>query len=143
MKSGDVFVFSDAGELVSKYQRKSIGSDGLFDERWLQNVIFNNIALIKPTNPIYDRIKIIPLCRELTLNDRIRNLFLDILAITQTGRLVLIECKLWKNPQARREVLAQALEYASLMQTLSYSDLVSKLKQHISSGKEDPITFQF
>lgn len=143
MKSGDVFVFSDAGELVSKYQRKSIGSDGLFDERWLQNVIFNNIALIKPTNPIYDRIKIIPLCRELTLNDRIRNLFLDILAITQTGRLVLIECKLWKNPQARREVLAQTLEYASLMQTLSYSDLVSKLKQHISSGKEDPITFQF
>ena len=97
MKRGDLFVFSDAGELVSKYQRKSIGSDGLFDERWLQNVIFNNIALIEPTNPIYDRIKIIPLCRELTLNDRIRNLFLDILAITQTGRLVLIECKLWKN----------------------------------------------
>ena len=56
MKSGDLFVFSDAGELVSKYQRKSIGSDGLFDERWLQNVIFNNIALIEPTNPIYDRI---------------------------------------------------------------------------------------
>lgn len=143
MKSGDVFVFSNAGELVSKYQRKSIGSDGLFDEKWLQNVIFNNIALIKPTNPIYDRIKIIPLCRELTLNDGIRNLFLDILAITETGRLVLIECKLWKNPQARREVLAQTLEYASLMQTLSYSDLVSKLKQHINSGTEDPITFQF
>ena len=143
MKSGDVFVFSDERRLVSKYQNKSIGSDGLFDEKWLQNVIFNNIALIKPTNPIYDRIKIIPLCRELTLSDRIRNLFLDILGITQTERLVLTECKLWKNPQARREVLAQTLEYASLMQTLSYSDLVSKLKQHISSGKEDPITFQF
>ena len=113
----------------------------MFDEKWLQNVIFNNIALIKPTNPIYDRIKIIPLCRELTLNDGIRNVFLDILAITETGRLVLIECKLWKNPQARREVLAQTLEYASL-QTLSYSDLVSKLKQHISSGTEDPIAFQ-
>ena len=33
-----------------------------------------------------------------------------------------------ENPQARREVLAQTLEYASLMQRLSYSDLTAKLK---------------
>ena len=63
------------------------------------------------------------------------------MAITETGKLILIECKLWKNPQARREVLAQAFEYASLLQSLSYSDLSSKLRRHIDSGPEDPIIF--
>ncbi len=76
------------------------------------------------------------------MHDSIRNVFLDILAVTETGKLILIECKLWKNPQARREVLAQIIEYATLLQSLTYSDLVSKLKRHIDSGEKDPIVFQ-
>lgn len=28
--------------------------------------------------------------------------------INERGRLTIVECKLWKNPQARREVVAQA-----------------------------------
>ena len=131
MKSGDVFIFDETGKLKSKYERESLGTGSIFDEKWLQKVLFENIELIKVCDPVYDKVKIVPLCRELTLNDGIRNLFLDVLAVTETGRLVLIECKLWKNPQARREVLAQTLEYATLMQKLSYSDLAAKLKKHI------------
>lgn len=139
MKSGAVFSFTEDGNLKSKFLRLSFGGGSAFDEKWLQKVLFENIELIKVSDPVYDRIRIIPLCRELTLHDGIRNLFLDVLAITETGRLILIECKLWKNPQARREVLAQTLEYASLMQKLSYSDLAAKLKKHIKSGADDPI----
>ena len=142
MKSGDILVFDDNGSLRSKYDRQSLGSSSSFDEKWLQKVLFENINLIGVSDPIYDKVKVVPLCRELTLNDGIRNLFLDVLAVTETGRLVLIECKLWKNPQARREVLAQTLEYASLMQKLTYSDLAAKLKKHINCGSEDPISHQ-
>jgi len=98
MKSGDIYVFSQDGDLISKYDRQNLGNDSLFDEKWLQEVIFQNIDLIKVSDPIYEKVRVIPLCRELTLNDGIRNLFLDILAVTETGRLILIECKLWKNP---------------------------------------------
>jgi len=143
MKSGDIFVFSKTGKLTTKFDRQKLGGESLFDEKWLQEVLFENIDLIKAADPAYDRIRIIPLCRELSLNDGFRNLFLDILAVTETGKLVLIECKLWKNPQARREVLAQTLEYASLMQKLSYSDLAAKLKKHIPSGSSDPIAYLF
>lgn len=143
MKSGDIYVFSKEGELSSKFDRQRLSSEGLFDEKWLQQVLFENIELIKVSDPIYEKVRIIPLCRELTLNDGIRNLYLDVLAVTETGRLILIECKLWKNPQSRREVLAQTLEYASLMQKLSYSDLSAKLKKHISSGIKDPIADTF
>jgi hypothetical protein len=142
MKSGDVFTFDETGTLKSKFERLSLGGGGSFDEKWLQKVLFENIELIKVSDPIYDKIRVVPLCRELTLNDGIRNLFLDVLAVTETGRLVLIECKLWKNPQARREVLAQTLEYATLIQKLSYSDLAAKLKKHLNSGIEDPISYR-
>ena len=125
MKSGDIFAISEDGELLERFVRRPLNVGAQFDEKWLQEVLFANIDLIQPTDASYDRIKLVPLCRELNLNDGIRNLFLDILAITETGKLTLIECKLWKNPQARREVLAQAFEYASLLQSLSYSDLSS------------------
>ena len=69
--------------------------------------------------------------------------FLDILAVTETGRLILVECKLWKNPQARREVLAQVIEYASLLQTLSYSDFVSRLKKYIRSRNRGSASASF
>ena len=143
MKSGDIYSFNADGILLQRYGRRPLGTDTLFDEKWLQKVIFENINLIKSTDPSYDKIELIPLCRELTLNDGIRNIFLDILAVTETGKLILIECKLWKNPQARREVLAQTLEYASLLQSLSYSDLISKLKKHLPTGKQDPIAELF
>jgi hypothetical protein len=35
----------------------------------------------------------------------------DLLFLDDTGRLVVIECKLIQNPEARREVIAQLLEY--------------------------------
>jgi RecB family endonuclease NucS len=38
--------------------------------------------------------------------------FVDVLLIDEHGRLVVVECKLWRNPQARREVVGQILDYA-------------------------------
>ena len=39
--------------------------------------------------------------------------------------------------------MAQIFEYATLMQSLSYSDLSAQLKKTIQSGKEDPIAQVF
>ena len=57
----------------------------------------------------------------------------DILGITLNAKLVLIECKLWDNPQSRRKVVAQALEYASILASWSYDDLTNQLKQSLSN----------
>jgi len=45
---------------------------------------------------------------------------LDNVFITDTGGLLLIEAKLWRNPQARREVIAQAMEYAGAVFRMDY-----------------------
>ena len=131
-------VLSNNGQKINSYTKVDIQSGSLYDEKWLQKIIFENISLINVIDPIFSKIKIIPLCREFSLNDTSRNVYLDILAITELGKLVLIECKLWKNPQSRREVVAQLIEYASLMRKLSFSDLSGYLKKYISNS-ENPI----
>ena len=39
----------------------------------------------------------------------------DNLFITPEGHLVVVEVKLWRNPEARRKVVAQTLEYATAL----------------------------
>lgn len=49
--------------------------------------------------------------------------FVDILLMDEHGRLVVVECKLWRNPQARREVVGQILDYARELSRFAYEDL--------------------
>lgn len=49
--------------------------------------------------------------------------FVDILLMDASGRLVVVECKLWRNPQARREVVGQILDYARELSRWGYEDL--------------------
>jgi hypothetical protein len=49
--------------------------------------------------------------------------YIDVLLADQRGRLVVVECKLWRNPQARREVVGQILDYARELSRFGYEDL--------------------
>ena len=59
------------------------------------------------------------MCREL----RTRAGPLDCLFVTRFGGLVIVECKLWRNPQARREVIGQILDYGKELAGWEYGDL--------------------
>lgn len=48
---------------------------------------------------------------------------IDNLLISPSGRLSIVETKLWRNPEATREVLAQLLDYATRLSNWSYTDL--------------------
>jgi hypothetical protein len=40
--------------------------------------------------------------------------------INPDGRICLVECKLWHNPESVREVVGQILDYAAVVAALSY-----------------------
>ena len=61
----------------------------------------------------------VPVCRELSTPAG----YVDALYINPLGRLTLAEFKLWRNPQARREVVGQILDYAKELASWGYSDL--------------------
>ena len=90
-----------------------------YDEDWLQTLLFSNSAVL-PIDQIdhaYERLT--PVCRELSTPAGP----LDILYATPEGRLVIVEVKLWRNPEARRKVIGQTLDYANELSRWSYEDL--------------------
>lgn len=64
--------------------------------------------------------RLVPIAKELVIPDVGR---IDALLADERGRLVVVECKLWRNPQARREVVGQILDYARALARFSYEDL--------------------
>ena len=55
----------------------------------------------------------------------------DALYINALGRIILAEFKLWRNPQARREVIGQILDYSKELSTWSYGDLMRVVSRKV------------
>jgi hypothetical protein len=109
------------------------------DEKWLQALLFQHPDLIPIEQIDPGAGRVVPICRELAIPKDGSTVFLDMLGVTAQGRLVLVECKLWRNPQARREVIAQILEYAALLRQWSYADLTAKLIQAMRWSGPNPL----
>lgn len=92
---------------------------GGYDERWLQDLLFRHTSLIpvEEVEPVFDGI--VPVCRELPTAVGP----LDLVFINDQGLLTLGECKLWRNPEARRKVVGQILDYAQEISRWSYEML--------------------
>jgi hypothetical protein len=95
-------------------------TDGLFSEKWLQNALFTYPQCL-PVKEIDPHIgELIPICTEFETGAGPA----DILFVTPTGQIVIVETKLYRNPEARREVVAQILDYAKQLTTWTFEDLV-------------------
>ena len=90
-----------------------------YDEAWLQQLVFEHAATL-PIDEI-DRAYAgaVPICMEL----RTPAGAIDVLYATPQGKLVLLEAKLWRNPEARRKVVGQVLDYAKELGRWTYEDL--------------------
>ena len=103
METGNPIIIRANDKEKDTFEKVQIGAGSEYDEKWLQDKIFNDIELLSITDPNLETIKIIPLCREFSMHDSLRNVFLDILAITEKGKLILIKkckenwCKLTNN----------------------------------------------
>ncbi len=118
--------------------------DHLIDEGWLQDLLHESPELlpIDEIDPSWG--PLISLGREIaTTAGPIDNLF-----VSPQGRLTVVEAKLWRNPESRRKVIGQVLDYASALAALSYdelsatvanasSDAPSSLWQHVQDAEPD------
>jgi hypothetical protein len=101
------FALLEGSGKLEKGERIHLGDIKYKDEAWLRDILFDNPEII-PTNDIDSTFgPLVPLCKELRTDAGP----IDAVFINERGRLTIIECKLWKNPEARREVVAQTLHY--------------------------------
>ena len=132
---GDFILFDEAGKL-EKGERVYLGDAKGKNEGWLRDTLFENPEII-PVNDIDSTFgPLVPLCKEL----RTEAGQIDAVFINERGRLTIVECKLWKNPQARREVVAQILHYVSAISGWSYADLQRQVAAAV--GRQGNIPFE-
>jgi hypothetical protein len=120
MYTGIVLINPDEAETASDIRLRPVplASQGR-SEAWLRDFLLAHPTALPSgaIDPAYA--DAIPVCREL----RTRAGPLDCLFVTRFGGLIIVECKLWRNPQARREVVGQILDYAKEMAAWDYADL--------------------
>ena len=78
----------------------------------------------------------VPVCTELNT----RAGYIDNLMITPSGLPVLVECKLWRNPEGRREVVGQILDYAKELSRWTSSDLQREVSRRL--GREGNVLLE-
>jgi len=115
--------------LRSPLERIHLGQ-GVFDEDWLQKLIHDHPAIL-PISDIEPGFgELIAAAREVPCGHG----FIDNLYLTPSGDIVLVETKLWRNSQMRREVVAQALDYVAALGTMSYD----AFEAAVSRGQKAP-----
>lgn len=119
---GDMLRIDSGGGAAETLRRVPIeanAADGGIPEEYLRDLLFEHPQALplRHIDATYDGA--IPVCTELqTPSGRI-----DALYVNPLGRLTLAEFKLWRNPQGRREVIGQILDYAKDLAAWSYEDL--------------------
>lgn len=96
-----------------------------YDEAWLQKLLFDHAYLLPvgELEPVFgDHVAV---CRELPTPAGP----VDLLYINPRGFITLVETKLWRNPDARRSVIAQIIDYTKEMARWTYEDLVNAVQR--------------
>ena len=120
---GDLIRFDPRnGAEVETLRRLQLGTsvdDGGMDEASLRDLLFQSPGSlpIPAIDAAYS--DPVPICRELRTSAGP----IDALYINDLGRMILAEFKLWRNPQARREVIGQILDYTKELALWGYEDL--------------------
>lgn len=106
---------------------------GQYNEDWLQELLqsYPNLLPVNEFESMFSPIT--PIGREIpTTSGPIDNLF-----ISEQGCLVIVETKLWRNPEAKREVLAQVIDYAAEVSKWSFAELDEKARKYCHKGVID------
>lgn len=98
-----------------------------YDEDWLQGLLFENPRALPIDQIDQAYVNFIPVCRELNTPAGP----IDVLYVTPEGKLIILEAKLWRNPESRRKVIGQVLDYAKEISRWSYEDLEREISRSL------------
>jgi len=110
-------------------ESKTLSKSNEFSELEIQELIFEHPDCLPISDIDESYNPLVPVCMELsTLAGP-----LDIFMITPNGDIAIIETKLWRNPESRRKVVAQILDYAKEISKWSYSDLQREINKKLKT----------
>lgn len=109
---------------------------GQFDEAWLQELLRRHpeILPVGEIEPIFA--PLVSVGREVSTDaGSIDNLFMS-----PAGYPVIVETKLWRNPEARREVVAQLIDYAAAVSKWDYAAIDRAARRYSSQYEGEELS---
>jgi hypothetical protein len=107
----------------------------VYAEKLLQELIHAHPSILPVDELESSFSELRSVCQELPLAKGTK--YVDNLLANPDGRICIVECKLWRNPDAVREVIAQILDYAAELASLSYDQLEAAVaKVHGKKAKD-------
>jgi hypothetical protein len=125
LQKAPLLLNSKRGDEVVSLNRIEFQKSGEYNELWLQKLVASRpeVLPIPDIEPAFT--PALGVCVELPLASN----YVDVLLATPLGNLIAVECKLWRNPEARREVISQTIDYAARLQRLGYGELQDAIRQ--------------
>jgi hypothetical protein len=120
-------------DVVSAAKRVELAAKR-FDERWLQERLFSHPTLI----PFEELEPAFKGSVAVAMEVGVRSGLIDLLYVNADGLLTIAETKLWRNPEARRAVVSQLIDYAAELAKLDYGSLCDAIRA-ASDGDGDPL----
>lgn len=145
-----VFVFDEGSETGQRLERVTLADIASGSpEAWLQARLYRNPEMLLggEVDPLFQDLQ--PVAMEFLLDGADRQFAVDILAVSPLGGVAIVEVKLGRNAEARRQIVAQALEYAGALRRLGLAGMEQRLKLQpgglhervAASEGVDPIAF--
>lgn len=107
-----------------------------FDEMLLQKIV-DLTPDILPIRDFYPAVtSVYSLGREIPVELGERQGFIDNLLVTNDGHLVLVETKLYRNPEAIRDAVIQTLEYGMAIHKMSFLELEARIRRAEKTGTQ-------
>lgn len=136
MKSKPFLIKADGNELALELIQQNAA---IHQESWLQRLLQDHpqILPVDEIEPIFSPLTSIG--REISTDVGL----IDNLFISKSGYLVLVETKLWRNSEAKREVIAQAIDYGSALSKWSFQQLDDMTRKRTGKGLLELIQSSF
>ena len=126
--TGAPVVFGESGDPVD-LQRVS-HSDRTFTESFIQDLVFHHPDVLPAVDLDETKSPLVPIGREIATDVGP----IDALYVSPSGGITVVEAKLWRNPESRREVVGQIIDYAQNLSTWSYERLDQTCRQAAGSS---------
>ena len=129
--SGTPMLIKSNGEGIQP-QRMGF-QEKVFDEDWVQELIHDHPELLPVSDiePVFA--PLIAIGREFQTNaGPIDNLF-----ISPNGYITIVETKLWRNPESRRQVVGQIIDYAKELSGWTYEQLDLSVRKFSTKYRGD------
>lgn len=104
-----------------------------FSENWIQKLINDSPDILPISEIDMGFTPAISIGREVSTKVG----YIDNLLVSPDGYLTIVETKLWRNPEARREVVGQILDYAKELSKWSFTDLDNAVKIYNQSYNQN------